>query len=332
MNIELLNKWVERASKNPPRVAFPEANEEKILLAALQAYEQGAIFPVLIGDPDQIKKAAAEYGIPLDGFELIDNTSEEIRAAKAEAYIKTQPLLPAKSISRRGRDPMNYAFVLQELGEVDCVFVGLTYTTEEVILAASSLIGLAEGISTVSSMGIMDLPHYQGSEGNMLAFADAAVCAEPTPEELADIAIATCDTAAILMEWEPRCALLSFSTDGSAQHEAAQRVAEAVAIANKKRPDLAIDGEFQLDAAIVPRVAQQKVKRDSKVAGKANILIYPNLSAGNIGVKLVQQFAGCDAYGPTLQGFAKPVSDCSRSAPVSELMGNIVMLAVRSQV
>ncbi|MBQ6700521.1 MAG: phosphate acetyltransferase, partial [Oscillospiraceae bacterium] len=143
--------------------------------------------------------------------------------------------------------------------------------------------------------------------------------------------IAACDTVHSLVEWEPRCAMLSYSTCGSGEGPLVDKVVEAVKIANERRPDLAIDGEFQFDSAINPKVAAKKVKKESKVAGKANIVIWPDLNVGNIGVKLVQQFTHADAYGPMLQGFAKIVCDCSRSAPVTEIVGNVAMSCVRAQ-
>lgn len=330
MNQEMLNKWVSIAKEKPQRIAFPESTEEKILKAARAAQDTGAIIPVYVGVEADIRAAAQQYGVSLEGAEVVENT-EEARAAIAPKFLAARPDagLSEKAVIRKGKDPMYYAYAMQAVGEVDSVFAGLVHTTGEVIMAASTMIGLAPGITTVSSIGIMDIPGYEGSEGNLLAFGDAAVCVDPTPEEQADIAISACETVKALLDWEPRCAMLSFSTDGSAEHDLVTRVREAVRIANEKRPDLKIDGEFQLDAAIRPDVAAKKVKRESAVAGKANIIIHPNINSGNIGVKLVQIFAHCDAYGPILQGFSKPTSDCSRSAPVTELMGNIIMLAVR---
>lgn len=208
---------------------------------------------------------------------------------------------------------------------------GLSHTTGEVIMAGQMLVGLKEGISTVSSMGILSIPGYQGPEGDLLAIADCAVCAAPGPEELADIAISTSDTVKALLRWEPRVALLSFSTKGSASHERVDVVLDALALVRERRPDIVIDGELQLDSAIVPEVAARKVKEESPVAGKANVLIFPNLESGNIGVKLVQRFANAVAYGPLLQGFAKPISDLSRGAPVEEIVGAITMVAASAQ-
>jgi len=225
---------------------------------------------------------------------------------------------------------MYTAMVQQCLGMFDVTFAGLTHTTGDVILAATTIIGLKDGIDTPSSTGLFVIPGYEGSEGQYLLFGDSAVCTKPSPAERASIAISACETVKGLLGWEPRCAMLSFSTDGSMEGEMVDDIRESVRIANERRPELAIDGEFQLDAAIDPNVAAKKVKRESKVAGKANIIIWPDINVGNIGVKLVQFFAKADAPGPFLQGFKKIASDCSRSAPVSELVGNIAMCVVRA--
>lgn len=330
MNQDMLNKWISIAKENPQRIAFPEATEEKILKAARAAQETGAIIPVYVGIEADIRAAASQYEVSLEGAEIIENTDEarEAIVPKFQA-VRAAAGLSDKAVARKCKDPMYYAYAMQAVDMVDSVFAGLSHTTGDVIMAAQTMVGLAPGISTVSSIGVMDIPGYNGPQGSLLGFGDSAVCVDPTPEEHADIAISACETIKSLFDWDTRCAFLSFSTDGSAEHELVTRVREAVRIAKEKRPDLKIDGEFQLDAALNPATAAKKVKRESEVAGKANIIIYPNLNAGNIGVKLVQTFANCDAYGPMLQGFAKHTSDCSRGAPVSELMGNIVMLAVR---
>ena len=192
------------------------------------------------------------------------------------------------------------------------------------------IIGLKEGITTVSSIGLCEIPGWQGSEGSLLAIGDSAVCTNPDAEQLASIAISACDTVRELLDWEPRCAMVCYSTLGSGQGELIDKVTQALQIAREKRPDLLIDGEFQLDAAIVPAVAEKKVRRESRVAGRANVVIWPDLNVGNVAVKLIQQFGHADAYGPMLQGFKKVVCDCSRGAPVSEIVGNIVISAVRA--
>ena len=238
--------------------------------------------------------------------------------------------LKEKALNRRMQDKLQFAMVMQAVGDADVTFAGIDYTTGDVLLAGQMIIGLKPGIATISSIGLCDIPGFEGSEGSLLAVGDSAVCTNPNAQQLASIAISACDTVKSLLDWQPRCACVSYSTLGSGQGELIDKVTEAVKIANELRPDLAIDGEFQLDAAISPSVAAKKVKRESKVAGKANVVIWPDLNVGNVAVKLIQQFGHADAYGPMLQGFKKVVCDCSRGAPVSELKGNIVISAVRA--
>lgn len=228
------------------------------------------------------------------------------------------------------QDPLYYAMVMQAVEEAEVTFAGINNTTGDVLLAGQMIIGMQSGISTISSIGLCDIPGFEGSEGSLLAVGDSAVCTNPNAEQLASIAISACDTVKALLDWEPRCAMVSYSTLGSGQGELIDKVVEAVKIAQEQRPDLAIDGEFQFDAAISPAVAEKKVTRKSKVAGKANVVIWPDLNVGNVGVKLIQQFGHANAYGPMLQGFNKVVCDCSRGAPVSEIKGNIVISAVRA--
>jgi len=318
----------EKAKKSARRVAFPEGNQEKILQAVAACRESGICIPVLVGDAGLIRQSAQDFQIDLTGIEIIDTSDSQWLDGVIERYTCKRPENSAKTMRRKAKDPLYTALMLEVIGEVDCTFAGMSHTTGEVALAGQMVIGLQKDVCTPSSMGVFDIPGYESAEGQLLAFGDSALCTCPSEEDLADIAIAACGTAQRLLGWEPRCAMLSFSTDGSAEHEMVDKIRRAVEIAHAKRPDLKIDGEFQLDAAINPKVAAKKVKRPSAVAGKANIIIWPDLNVGNIGVKLVQQFAGANAYGPLLQGFAMPVSDCSRSAPVSELLGNIAMTAV----
>jgi phosphate acetyltransferase len=320
-----------KAKANPQRVVFPEANEEKILRAVRQVLDMGIGYPILVGEPETVSELAGKIGVSLEDITVVNHTDAVKIESLVSEYAKIKPDLPVSALKRMLRDPMNFAAMMVVLGEADCMVAGLSHTTGEVILASEMIVGLQEGISTVSSVGILTIPGYEGSEGNMLAIADCAVCAAPDSKELADIAIATANTIHSLMGWEPRVALLSFSTKGSASHERVDIVLKALEMVQKRMPDLLIDGELQLDSAIVPEVAARKVKGGSPVAGKANILIFPDLNAGNTGVKLVQRFAKAVAAGPLLQGFAKPVSDLSRGAPVEEIVGAATMVVVLAQ-
>ena len=319
------------AKENLQKVAFPEATNEKMMQAAYETGKEGYIIPVLVGDTAQNKALAAERGYDESVFTFVDIHDEEYKSKVIAAYMaKPGTMLKEKAMSRRMENPLYFAMAMQAVGEADVTFAGIDNTTGDVLLAGQMIIGLKPGITTVSSIGLADIPGFQGSEGTLLAVGDSAVCTNPNAEQLASIAISACDTVKELLDWEPRCAMVCYSTLGSGQGELIDKVKEALRIANEKRPDLAIDGEFQLDAAIVPAVAAKKVNRESKVAGKANVRIWPDLNVGNVAVKLIQQFGHADAYGPMLQGFNSIVCDCSRGAPVSEIKGNIVMSAVRA--
>ena len=329
--MSVLDRIYEKAKLNPQKVAFPEASNEKMMQAAYETGKDGYIIPVLVGDADELKKLAAERGYDLSVFQFVDINDEAYRDKLIDIYVNLPgTMLKQKPLIRRMKDPLYYAMVMQSAGEADVTFAGIDNTTGDVLLAGQTIIGMKPELSTISSIGLADIPGFNGSEGSLLAIGDSAVCTNPDPEQLASIAIAACDTVHDLLDWQPRCAMISYSTDGSGEGELIDKVKEALRIANERRPDLDIDGEFQLDAAIVPEVAAKKVKRESKVAGKANVLIWPDLNVGNTAVKLIQQFGHADAYGPMLQGFNSIICDCSRGAPVSEIKGNIVISAVRA--
>lgn len=329
--MDLLEHIYEKAKENPQKIAFPESLNEKMLQAAYETGKEGFIIPILVGYADEIKKALSDKGYEESIFTIIDIREETYKMNLIEQYIALpQALLKEKALNRRMQNPLYYAMVMQAVDEADVTFAGIDNTTGDVLLAGQMVIGLKPGISTISSIGLCDIPGFEGSEGSILAIGDSAVCANPNAEQMASIAISACDTVKTLLDWKPRCAMISYSTLGSGQGELVDKVVEAVKIANEQRPELDIDGEFQFDAAICPAVAEKKVKRESNVAGKANIIIWPDLNVGNVGVKLIQQFGHANAYGPMLQGFNKVVCDCSRGAPVSEIKGNIVISAVRA--
>ena len=329
--MNVLDALYERAKQDPQRVAFPEAANEKMMQAAYETGRDGYIHPILVGDAAALQELTVQRGYDPAVFTFVDIHEEGYRNRLIDAYV-SQPgrLLKSKALNRRMENPLYYAMVMQAVGDADVTFAGIDNTTGDVLLAGQMIIGLKPGITTISSIGLCQIPGFQGSEGELLAVGDSAVCTNPTAEQLADIAISACDTVRDLLGWEPRCALISYSTLGSGQGELIDKVTSALQIANAQRPDLAIDGEFQLDAAIVPATAAKKVHRESKVAGKANVLIWPDLNVGNTAVKLIQQFGNADAYGPMLQGFNSVICDCSRGAPVSEIKGNIVISALRA--
>lgn len=329
--MSVLDQIYEKAKADPQKVAFPEAENEKMMQAAYECGQEGTIIPVLVGNAETIKSLAAERGFDVNVFEIIDINEEEYKNDVIARFVAREDTkLKEKALGRRMEDPLYYAMAMQKVGDVDVTFAGIDNTTGDVLLAGQMIIGLAPGIDTISSIGLCDIPGYEGSEGSLLAIGDSAVCTNPDPAQLASIAISACDTVKNLLDWEPRCAMVCYSTLGSGQGPLIDKVKEALAIAQERRPDLAIDGEFQLDSAIVPAVAAKKVKRESKVAGKANVVIWPDLNVGNVSVKLIQQFGHADAYGPMLQGFNSVVCDCSRGAPVSEIKGNVVISAVRA--
>ena len=321
---------IARAAETPRRIGLSEVESPNVLRLAQRIVETEIGVPVLVGDAAASRAAAAEAGVSTEGFEYVDNADEAVVSAIVERYTAAYDDFSQKACTRRAKDNLLCAMLLLKLGDVDGVASGKECPTGDVVAAAMGIVGLAEGVASPSSLGIAEIPGFEGPQGEFLGLADCAITVQPGVEELAGIAIASADTAATLLGWEPRVALLSFSTMGSAQHESLETVRAAVERVHELRPDLMCDGELQLDAAIMPAVAEHKVKRPSEVAGRANILIFPNLHAGNIGVKLVQIFGHANAYGPVLQGFAKPVCDFSRSAPVDEMLGNVAMLVVRA--
>lgn len=329
--MSVLDSVYEKARQNPQRVAFPEAANEKIMQAAYETGKEGYICPILVGNAAELRELCQERGYEESVFKFVDINDEEYRSTLINAYLKLPVcFLSEKSLLRKMKNPLYFAIVMQAVDEADVTFAGIDNTTGDVILAGQTIVGLKEGISTISSIGLCDIPGFNGAEGSLLAIGDCAVCTNPDTEELASIAISACDTVHELLDWEPRCAMCSYSTCGSGQGELVDKVTAALEIVHERRPELKVDGEFQLDAAIVPAVAAKKVKRESEVAGRANVLIWPDLNVGNIAVKLIQQFGHADAYGPMLQGFNKIICDCSRGAPVSELKGNIIISAVRA--
>lgn len=332
MTVAILDDLFHAAKQDPQLIAIPEADNETMMRAAAEAAELGYARIVLVGDEQKLRLLCKERGIDASLFAFLSCTDENRLTDIAARYEELEgTLLRGKALMRRmTADPLMLALAAEAVDDVDSVLAGIDRSTGEVIMAGQMLVGMQPGIETVSSVAVGEVPGATFGEGGCIAFGDCAVTVRPSASELADIAITSCGTVADLMGWDPKCALLSFSTCGSGANEVSEVVAAAAQIAREKRPDLAIDGEFQLDAALIPEVATHKVPRESAVAGQANIVIFPELNAGNIGVKIMQRFARVDAVGPFLQGFRKIVCDCSRSANQAELVGNIAVASVRA--
>ncbi len=321
----------ERALASPQRIVFPESSEESIIRAARQVADEDVARPLLLGSPIELAETAGGFGVALDGIEIIDISDENVRAELIRECGALLPDISEKSAERKFRSNLNIGSFLVRAGRADAMVAGLAHATQDVILAAMTFIGMQEGISTPSSIFLMRVPGFDGPEGELIVFADCAVAVAPDALELADIALTTAHTVRALLDWQPRIALLSFSTKGSGEGGSVDTVLEALAIAKERDPSLVIDGEFQLDSAVVPAVAARKVPEGSPVAGRANVLVFPDLDAGNIAYKAVQRFAKADAFGAFLQGFAKTVSDLSRGASVTDIVGLATMASVHAQ-
>lgn len=323
--MDLMKALRERAAEKHARVVFPEAAERKIVEAALEVRRLGIAEPILVGDAEAI----AALGFDLKGIRVVDpSAAAEAIDAWAEAY-SAEEGLPKRAVARQLGEPLNFAAMMVRSGDADGMVAGLVHETEEVVLSAEMYVGLAEGVVAPSSYFVMDVPGWEGGEGGLIVFADCAVTVNPTSEELAGIATCTASSVRALLGWEPRVAMISFSTKGSATHADVDKVTEALRIAKEIDPALRIDGELQVDSAIVPSVSAKKIKGENVLGGTANVLVFPDLDAGNAAYKLVQRLAGAAAYGPILQGFAKPVSDLSRGATVEDVVGATTIVAAQ---
>ena len=305
-------------------MVLPEWEDERVLAAAVRLASEGLARPVLTGDRDAVRAKLAVLGLSAEGIEIRVPAADPELPALAETLAASRPSLTPAMAKRLLAKPLYYAGMLVAAGRADAMVAGAANPTRRIIEAGLMTVGLAPGLATASSCFLMVL------QERTLLYADCAVTAEPTARELADIALASAASWRGLMGSEPKVALLSFSTHGSAQHQRIDKVREALALARAAEPGLAIDGELQADTALSPVVAARKVKDASAVAGEANVLVFPNLESGNIAYKLTQLLAGAKAIGPLLQGFARPVSDLSRGATVEEIVATAVLTLTRA--
>jgi len=315
----MIEEFIETAKGRALSLVLPEGQDARMIAAARRLTDEGIARPILLGKPDQIESGASEAGVSLHGITTISPAESERLNAYAASYARRRDL-DVKVARRVVKRRLYFAGMMVALGDAHTMVAGVATPTALVIQAGVLTVGLAEGIQTPSSFFLMIMPEFQGRKEKPFIYADCAVNIAPTPSQLADIAIASGASAGKLLGEEPRVAMLSFSTCGSAVHEHVDKVTEALRIVRQRAPDLAIDGEFQVDSAIVPEVAAKKVNDDSPVAGWANVLTFPDLNSGNIAYKLTQYMAGAAAIGPLLQGFARPISDLSRGASVDDIV------------
>ena len=330
--MNLINEIIERAKADKQRIVLPEGTETRTLQAADQLVRDGVAEIILLGDPQEINLLANQLELKNIGKTLvIDPKNHDKKQTYIDLLVKLRQakgMTPEKA-AVLVEDPLYLACLMIKNGDADGEIAGAQNTTGDVLRPALQIIKTSPGVSVVSGAFIMFTKTTQYGKDGILIFADCAVMPNPTAQELASIAIASAQTARGIVGVEPRVAMLSFSTKGSAQHEMIDKVAEATRIAKEVAPDLLIDGELQADAALVPSVGASKAP-GSAIAGQANVLVFPTLEAGNIGYKLVQRLGNAEAVGPILQGMAAPVNDLSRGCSVDDIYKMVAIAANQS--
>lgn len=326
----IIEQFRQQAQTDPKRIVFPEGHDERIVGAAKEVAEAGIARPVLLLEAPQHDAVRNRLGAAAERVAVIDPKQSPDRKRYVQAYMELRQLRLEKAAEMLVVRPLFFGAMMVAGGDADGIVAGIANETARVIEAATLCIGLDEGLSLASSVFFMVVPECLGERDKVLTFADAAVAVAPSAQELAEIAVASGRTAKALLGVDPKVALLSFSTKGSADHELVDKVTEATELAQAAAPDLVIDGELQADSALVPRVAAKKCE-GSPVAGQANVLVFPDLNAANIAYKLTQYLANAEAYGPIMQGFRKPVNDLSRGASIADVVGVTAITGVQAQ-
>lgn len=327
--MRFIDSIYEKAKQNKKRIAIPECTNPSMMRSAVKAAADGIADIIFVGDIEECKKVAIQNDVDLSGVTLVDIADTVYQEKLIGRYAELPKKVLGKNyVANRIGIPLYMALVMEAVGDADCTFGGLDTTTTEFVMAASGILGLSEGVASASGMLIMEIDEFEGEQGNVFGMSDGAINIEPNSDQLASIAISSCDTYTVLTGQVPRCGMLSYSTCGSGDSPSVFRMREALEKAQAMRPDLMIDGEFQADAAISMRVASKKVNRESAVAGKANVLVFPDAAACNIATKMIQQFAPGRSYGPIYQGFRKPVLDCSRGDTEGRIYDNIAFCSV----
>ncbi len=329
--MDLLEELKERAKENLKRIVLPEGEEERTIRATAEILKKGITEIILLGEESKTKDKAQSLKVDIGRARIIDPKKSERLEDYANTYCE---LRKEKGISKDEalsvmKESLFYGIMMVQKGEADGSVSGAVHTTAKTIRPALQIIKTAPGVKKVSSSFLMILKDKKFGENGALIFADCAILPDSDEEELADIAIASAKTAKDLIGCEPRVAMLSFSTKGSASHELVDKVVRAIEIVKKKVPSLLIDGEIQADAALIPEVASRKAP-ESPVAGKANVLIFPDLNSANIGYKLVQRLAAAQAIGPILQGLARPVNDLSRGCSVEDIINLVAITSLQT--
>lgn len=330
--MELIARIKETAKSQLKRIVLPEAEEERTLRAANQCTEEALAEIILIGNPETILSMANEYGLKeIKNCTIVDpnNNPNKQKYIDLMLSIRQSKGLTAEQAAQLILNPLYLSVLMIKAGDADGEVAGANNATGDVLRPAFQYVKTKPGLSVVSGAFLMIVPSHFGDNG-LMVFADCAVHPNPTAQELAEIAVETGRTTRTIAGIEPRIAMLSFSTKGSAKHEMVDKVVEATRLAKEMDPSLQIDGELQADAAIVPGIGSKKAP-GSPIAGKANVLVFPTLEVGNIAYKLVQRMASAEAIGPVLQGMAAPINDLSRGCSISDIVNLVAITACQAQ-